>query len=102
MVLAVPDYFQTGSIYAGDCKDVLRRFPEACVDLIYLDPPFFSNRHYEVIWNDGSEINSFDDRWKGGIENYVEWMLERIRGAIASSSPLTLSIFTVTGTRAII
>lgn len=22
------------------------------VDLIYLDPPFFSNRHYEVVWGD--------------------------------------------------
>lgn len=36
------------------------------VDLIYLDPPFFSNRHYEVIWGDEAEVRSFKDRWEGG------------------------------------
>lgn len=49
------------------------------VDLIYLDPPFFSNRHYEVIWGDEAEVRSFDDRWEGGVEVYAEWMAERLR-----------------------
>jgi len=31
-------------------------------DLIYLDPPFFSNRNYVVIWDDEGEICSFKDR----------------------------------------
>jgi len=48
------------------------------VDLIYLDPPFFSNRHYEVIWGDEAEVRSFKDRWAGGINVYIEWMRERI------------------------
>lgn len=48
------------------------------VDLIYLDPPFFSNKHYEVVWGDEAEIRSFKDRWAGGIHVYVEWMKERI------------------------
>jgi len=48
------------------------------VDLIYLDPPFFSNRHYEVIWGDEAEIRSFKDRWEGGINVYIEWMRERV------------------------
>jgi DNA modification methylase len=48
------------------------------VDLIYLDPPFFSNRHYEVIWGDGYELRAFEDRWKGGINNYVSWMKDRL------------------------
>jgi len=47
-------------------------------DLIYLDPPFFSNRHYEVVWGDEAEVRSFKDRWAGGINVYVEWMKERI------------------------
>lgn len=70
--------FQTNTVYCGDCKEVLRHFPENCVDLIYLDPPFFSNKQYEVIWNDGYELRAFEDRWKGGIQNYVAWMAERI------------------------
>ena len=26
----------------------MRRMNDACIDLIYLDPPFNSNRHYEA------------------------------------------------------
>jgi 16S rRNA G966 N2-methylase RsmD len=26
-----------------------RKLPDACVDLIYIDPPFNSNRNYEVL-----------------------------------------------------
>jgi len=48
------------------------------IDLIYLDPPFFSNRHYEVVWGDEAEVRSFKDRWAGGIHVYIEWMKERI------------------------
>ena len=48
------------------------------IDLIYLDPPFFSNKHYEVVWGDEAEVRSFKDRWAGGIHVYVEWMKERI------------------------
>ncbi len=73
---------KTGAIYCGDCQNVMgntMEFPDKCVDLIYMDPPFFSNRNYEVIWNDGYEMRSFEDRWKGGIENYVAWMEPKIR-----------------------
>ncbi len=75
---AVAPYFRLGTIYCGDCRNVLDRFPYNCVDLIYLDPPFFSNRRYEVIWGDGYELRAFEDRWKGGINNYVSWLMERI------------------------
>ena len=61
-------------IYRGDNLTWLKKFPDKCIDLIYLDPPFFSNRHFEVIFNDGEELHSFEDRRKGGIEHYVEWM----------------------------
>jgi DNA modification methylase len=65
-------------IYCGDNLTWLKKFPDKCVDLIYLDPPFFSNKNYEVIFNDGEEIRSFEDRWKGGINHYVEWMKDRV------------------------
>jgi len=71
-------YFRPNTIYCGDCKEVMTKFPNECVDLIYADPPFFSNRHYEVIWQDGYELRVFEDRWKGGIENYILWMKDRL------------------------
>ena len=65
-------------IYCGDNLIWLKQFPEKCIDLIYLDPPFFSNKKYEVIFKDGEEIRSFEDRWKGGINHYIEWMRDRV------------------------
>lgn len=46
----------TRVIPCGEQRDVasifdqLRKLPPACVDLIYTDPPFNSNRDYEVLW----------------------------------------------------
>lgn len=69
---------QTGVLYREDNLTQLAQFPDECVDLVYLDPPFFSNRVYEVIWGDEAEVRSFEDRWSGGIQNYIEWMRERV------------------------
>ena len=62
----------------GDNLEVLKTLPSESVDLIYIDPPFFSNRTYEVIWGDAGEIASFNDRWAGGINHYIGWLYERV------------------------
>jgi DNA modification methylase len=70
---------EVNSIYEGDNLEILSKFPDNSVDLIYLDPPFFSNRHFEVIWEDGAELRAFQDRWQGGVEHYISWMEPRLR-----------------------
>ena len=57
-------------LYYGDNLDILRRhIPDASVDLIYLDPPFNSNRSYNVLFKEAdgsaadSQITAFDDTW---------------------------------------
>jgi adenine specific DNA methylase Mod len=62
----------------GDNLEIMKTLESESVDLIYLDPPFFSNRNYEVIWGDAGEIRSFEDRWAGGIEHYISWLKERV------------------------
>jgi len=62
----------------GDNLEILRNLESESVDLIYLDPPFFSNRNYEVIWGDKGEVRSFQDRWAGGINHYIDWLKERV------------------------
>ncbi|MBN2893146.1 MAG: hypothetical protein JXL97_14850, partial [Bacteroidales bacterium] len=62
----------------GDNFEVLKKIESETVDMIYLDPPFFSNRIYEVIWGDEGEIRSFQDRWSGGIDHYIAWLKERV------------------------
>jgi len=46
----------TRVIYCGDNLDQLKKFPDECIDLIYIDPPFNSNRNYEVFWGETKEI----------------------------------------------
>jgi 16S rRNA G966 N2-methylase RsmD len=38
----------TRVIYCGDNLDQLKKLPDECVDLIYIDPPFNSNCDYEA------------------------------------------------------
>src|SRR3990172_7422727 len=68
----MPD-LKTGVLYYGDNLDVLRRrIPDESIDLIYLDPPFNSNRSYNVLFREsgggGSEaqIEAFEDTWHWG------------------------------------
>jgi DNA modification methylase len=62
----------------GDNLEILKALEAESIDLIYLDPPFFSNRNYEVIWGDAGEVRSFQDRWAGGIDHYIAWLKERV------------------------
>jgi DNA modification methylase len=69
---------ETAVIYCDDNLHRMSVMPAESVDLIYLDPPFFSNRQYEVIWGDEAEVRSFEDRWEGGMNHYIGWMRERL------------------------
>ncbi|MDR1023866.1 MAG: site-specific DNA-methyltransferase [Prevotellaceae bacterium] len=69
----------TNKLILGDNLEVMKGIEDNSIDLIYLDPPFFSNKTYEVIWGDDGEIRSFEDRFEGGIEHYIGWLYERVR-----------------------
>ena len=62
----------------GDCKDWLPFIPDNSVDLIYIDPPFFSKKNYEIIWGNGYERRCFEDRRKGEVNHYIGWMKDRL------------------------
>jgi site-specific DNA-methyltransferase (adenine-specific) len=66
----------TSIIYCGDCLDQLRKLPSACIDLIYIDPPFNSNRDYEVFWGETKEKRGFEDR-HASSQAYIEYMRPR-------------------------
>jgi site-specific DNA-methyltransferase (adenine-specific) len=61
------------TLFYGDNLPILRdHIPDESVDLIYLDPPFNSNRSYNVLFKDesgssaDSQIAAFDDTWHWG------------------------------------
>ena len=57
-------------LYYGDCLSIMRDMPMGCVDLVYLDPPFNSNRDYNAIYKDETgrpipdQIEAFNDLWE--------------------------------------
>lgn len=57
--------------------DVLRRFAPAKADLIYLDPPFFTQRQQRLSTRDRSTEFSFSDRWSS-ISEYASFIVERL------------------------
>lgn len=63
------------TLYYGDNLEILRaHVATASVDLIYLDPPFNSNRNYNVLFKDergresDAQITAFEDTWRWGPE----------------------------------
>ena len=66
----------TRVVYCGDNLDQLGKLPDGCVDLIYIDPPFNSNRNYEVFWGETKEKRAFADR-HASTQAYIEFMRPR-------------------------
>jgi len=64
---------KTNVLYYGDNLDILRHhIPEESIDLIYLDPPFNSQRSYNVLFREssgvgsGAQMEAFEDTWHWG------------------------------------
>ncbi|MGO9587650.1 MAG: DNA methyltransferase [Limisphaerales bacterium] len=66
----------TRVVYCGDNLEQLAKLPDACVDLIYIDPPFNSNRNYEVFWGESKEKRAFEDRHES-TRAYIDYMRPR-------------------------
>lgn len=62
----------------GDNLHVMRLIPSNSVDLVYIDPPFFSGHNYNVIFGDQNEVRSFTDIWEGGMISYLIWLNARL------------------------
>ena len=55
--------FASGTVWTGDNLPIMRGMNDACVDLIYLDPPFNSNRTYEAPIGSKAAGAAFKDAW---------------------------------------
>ena len=53
-------------LHTGDNLGILKELESECIDLIYLDPPFFTQKDWE----------DFDDRW-ADIDEYVSFLKVR-------------------------
>ncbi|HEX8342388.1 MAG TPA: hypothetical protein VF624_15905 [Tepidisphaeraceae bacterium] len=62
--------------YCGDNLEQLAKLPDACVDLIYIDQQFNSNRNDEVFWGETKEKRAFEDR-HASTQAYIDYMRPR-------------------------
>lgn len=64
------------SVILGDCLDVIKNITSDSIDLIYLDPPFFTNKTQKQTTKDRSKILSFNDSWKN-CDEYANFLFLR-------------------------
>ncbi len=86
-----PDALGPETLHAGDNLAFMKQLPDGCCDLIYLDPPFFTNqprrapagRHAARINNmkrigADTRESGYDDRWPDGLRGYLTFMQPRL------------------------
>lgn len=61
----------------GDCLEILNGFEEDCIDLIYVDPPFFTQKIQKKRRRDNGVQAAFRDSWPT-LEAYLDWLRERL------------------------
>ncbi|NAZ38057.1 site-specific DNA-methyltransferase [Rubellimicrobium sp. CFH 75288] len=72
-------------VLAGDCIEVMRRLPEASVDLVFADPPYNLQLRGELHRPEGSRVDGVDAAWDrfGGFGEYDRftraWLAEARR-----------------------
>ena len=65
-------------ILHGDCLDLLPTINNESIDLIYLDPPFFTQKSHQLTNRSRDRTFSFDDMWRSHLE-YGEFLHERLQ-----------------------
>jgi DNA modification methylase len=76
----VTPLFPTGRnrLIGGDCLEIMRALPAGSFDVLYLDPPFFSNKDYHLHNGDRGSVYSFSDIWSEGLPEYLQWLEARL------------------------
>ena len=68
---------ENNKIVLGDCLDLMSNVKDESVDLIYMDPPFYTQTVQKLSDKQGRQY-SFDDSW-ATIEDYVEYIRLRFK-----------------------
>ena len=59
----VSNTLETNIVIPGECLEVMRSLPEACVDLVFADPPYNLQLRGELYRPDNSRVDAVDDDW---------------------------------------
>jgi site-specific DNA-methyltransferase (adenine-specific)/adenine-specific DNA-methyltransferase len=91
------------ALVPGDCLEVMARLPGACLDLIYIDPPFGTGKQRKgenLPLDAGGRIRKpgkgaarvgepyqFQDAWQGNLDGYLAWMELRLEEMVRLLKP---------------
>ncbi|MDM8522317.1 site-specific DNA-methyltransferase [Desulfococcaceae bacterium HSG8] len=62
----------SGRVINDDCLITLDSIPEDSIDLVYVDPPFFTQGKQKIL-NKNNEITAYDDIWDNK-DHYMIWV----------------------------
>ena len=62
----------------GDCLEVVHGLTAESVDLVYVDPPFFTQKRHSLVTRDRATTFQFSDEWKSSTE-YIEFLRARLK-----------------------
>lgn len=61
---------EINKIYIGSCLEKLTEFKSNSVDLVYFDPPFFTQKKHSLVTRDSSKKYEFSDSWDS-LDDYL-------------------------------
>ena len=65
------------NVLQGDCKESLKGLKDSSIDLIYLDPPFYTQKKQVLKNRDNSKKYEFEDSWDS-IDEYASYIENRL------------------------
>jgi len=80
------------NIYHGDCVDKLKEIEDGSIDLIYFDPPFYTQKKHSLSTRDNSKKYEFEDSWDSLDQylNLIESCLIECRRVLKSTGSVFL------------
>lgn len=67
------------TVLHGDCRELLKEIKDTSVDLVYLDPPFYTQKTHSLVTRDNSAEFTFEDRWSS-LDKYLSFMRDVLIG----------------------
>tara|TARA_R110002096_G_scaffold271206_3_gene464971 strand:+ start:858 stop:2075 length:1218 start_codon:yes stop_codon:yes gene_type:complete len=61
---------EVNNIYLGNCIEKIKEIDSNSVDLIYFDPPFFTQKKHSLVTRDSSKKYEFSDSWES-LDDYL-------------------------------
>jgi site-specific DNA-methyltransferase (adenine-specific) len=67
-----------GEVRHGDCLEVAQSLDAESADLIYVDPPFFTQKTHSLVTRDRKTRFEFSDEWRS-LSEYIEFLSLRLK-----------------------